>query len=604
MMPVMGAPFRDSEVHAMSRNHRSFSNQGSSKSNSSKSSRELGVESLEARKVMCATCVALDAYLAEMAGSAQAEGAAADGMSAPAVAPIDVADSVSDPDAPAAETGTKCCCPFCTVSSTPSADDLTLEANVGGSGNGLTLNSSPGSKSSVPQVWVTAPAYGIRGSDAVFTVSLDRAPGDKPVTIKFATKNGGAAAGKDFDARSGTLTFSGNETFKEIFVPIRADAPIRTPKPSNFSVVLSSATNGKIVGASSTTSIVNDREGFQIDINFIGNVPLVVQGAAKAAVNKWQSAIIADLPNVVVGGRFIDDFLMNVQMGLIGGQKSDGENGVLANAWPMDPEGKKPAIRAMLPNASDDGRNTAYLGTTGIDPADTGFANLTAVLTHEMGHALGIGSFWKYQNFFKEFPDLKLIDGDDTETPTYVGANAVAQYQSYGKTDKAVPVQPYVLGHWDENYLGNELMTPFADEGRNPISRVTLGALADLGYTVNYGRADSYVLNGPLASTAGNGSSGTSNGILTGGWGIVVTIRQPSQDSSSKPSQGTASGDQSAITITVTPTKQQPVVTTPSRPATGTRQFVVVRQGQAPVTVTTGATLRPSRSKGFAAYGS
>ncbi len=573
----------------MSRNNRSASIHGLSKLR-----RDLRVESLEVRKVMCATCIELDAFLAVRGSEAPSEeNVVADGMSAPSVAPIDAAESGEAP-ASQSEPGTKCCCPFCTITPTTAADDLLLEANLGGSGNGLTLNSSPGSKSSVPQVWVTAPAYGIRGSDAVFTVSLDRAPGDKPVTLKFATKNGGAAAGKDFDARSGTLTFSGNETFKEIYVPIRADAPIRTPKPSNFSMVLSSATNGKIVGASSTTSVVNDRAGFQIDINFIGNVPLIVQGAAKAAVNKWQSVIIADLPPVVVGGRFIDDFLMNVQMGLIGSRKSDGENGVLANAWPMDPDGTKPAIRSTDAN----GNHTAYLGTTGIDPADTGFANLTAVLTHEMGHAFGIGSFWKYHNFFNDFPDLNLIEGDTTETPTYVGANAVAQYQSYGKTDKAVPVQPIVLGHWDEDYLGNELMTPFADEGRNPISRVTLGALADLGYTVNYGRADSYVLNGPLASTAGNGSSGTSAGILTGGWGIVVTIRQPSQDSSSKPSQGAAaSGDQAAITITVTPAKPQPVVTTPSRPATGTRQFVVVRPGQAAVTVTTPATLRP-QSKG------
>lgn len=578
----------------MSRNNRSASTHGESKQR-----RDLGVESLEARKVMCATCIQLDAFLAERGpASPTEENVVADGMSAPSVAPIDAAAESGEAPLSQAGAGTKCCCPFCTITPTTSVDDLLLQANVGGTGNGLTLNSSPGSKSAVPQVWVTAPAYGIRGKDAIFTVSLDRAPGDKPVTLNFATKNGGSAAGKDFDARSGTLTFSGNETFKEIAVRIRDDAPIRTPKPSDFSMVISNAQNGKIVGASSTTSIIGDRDGFQIDINFIGNVPLIVQGAAKAAVNKWQSAIIADLPSVVVGGRFIDDFLMNVQMGLIGGVRSDGKDGVLANAWPMDPDGTKPAIRSTDIN----GNHTAYLGTTGVDPADTDFAGLTAVLAHEMGHAFGIGSFWKYQNFFKEFPDLGLLEGEKTATPTYVGKNAVAQYQSYGKaTATSVPVQPIVLGHWDEDYLGSELMTPFANEGRNPISRVTLGALADLGYTVNYGRADSYVLDGPLSSTAGSGGSGGTSGnsssILTGGWGIVVTIR----DSGSKPAtptidqSGDQRGGQPATTITITPsTPQQGTPTTTGRPATATRQFVIVRPGQATTYSTKAATVRPT----------
>ncbi len=46
--------------------------------------------------------------------------------------------------------------------------------------------------------------------------------------------------------------------------------------------------------------------------------------------------------------------------------------------------------------------------------------------------------------------------------------------------------------HWHENTFISELMTGLVNSGGMPLSRITVGGLADLGYTVNYFAADAY----------------------------------------------------------------------------------------------------------------
>jgi hypothetical protein len=57
--------------------------------------------------------------------------------------------------------------------------------------------------------------------------------------------------------------------------------------------------------------------------------------------------------------------------------------------------------------------------------------------------------------------------------------------------------------HWDEDCMRSELMTGVINlGGPNPLSRVTIGGLEDLGYSVDYSFADSYT-----ASALGPGCS-------------------------------------------------------------------------------------------------
>jgi hypothetical protein len=59
--------------------------------------------------------------------------------------------------------------------------------------------------------------------------------------------------------------------------------------------------------------------------------------------------------------------------------------------------------------------------------------------------------------------------------------------------------------HWSESMFGNELMTGFISGTPDPFSIPTVGAMQDLGYTVNYAAADPYSLPGHLVAQDGSG---------------------------------------------------------------------------------------------------
>lgn len=110
---------------------------------------------------------------------------------------------------------------------------------------------------SSPQIAVTGPdAAVLKGTDAIFVISLSKAA-SAPVTVNYTTVNGGAAAGTDYRATSGTLVFRPGELTKEVAVAVLATAKDYSPKVSTFSLELSSATNAKLVADRATATINN-----------------------------------------------------------------------------------------------------------------------------------------------------------------------------------------------------------------------------------------------------------------------------------------------------------------------------------------------------------
>jgi hypothetical protein len=111
-----------------------------------------------------------------------------------------------------------------------------------------------------------------------------------------------------------------------------------------------------------------------------------------------------------------------------------------------------------------------------------------------MGHVLGLGTNWLLTGFVTDL----LTD------PSYTAPGGVAAYQELGGR-RYVPLENdgewgTILGHWREADFGDELMTGYL--GRRPaqLSRLTVAALADLGYGVDLGAADPYSLPSPLAA--------------------------------------------------------------------------------------------------------
>jgi len=90
---------------------------------------------------------------------------------------------------------------------------------------------------------------------AAFTVSLSRAA-TAPITVRYATANGTATAGSDYNALSGTLTFAAGQTARLVTIPVRGDTTVESDEA--FYVDLAAASGATLSKARGTGTIKND----------------------------------------------------------------------------------------------------------------------------------------------------------------------------------------------------------------------------------------------------------------------------------------------------------------------------------------------------------
>ncbi|MFO0824532.1 MAG: leishmanolysin-related zinc metalloendopeptidase [Gemmataceae bacterium] len=217
-------------------------------------------------------------------------------------------------------------------------------------------------------------------------------------------------------------------------------------------------------------------DGFNITLRFGTGLTASQQFVFQQAANRWGQIIIGDLPAAVYQGIAVDDLLIDASAIAI-----DGVGGVLGQAAP------------------DTFRTTgAFLPIHGFMQFDTAdlssleaSGELYSVILHEMAHVLGFGTIWQTK--------LLLVGAGSTD-PRYIGARAVAEYNAiFGTSVAGIPLEntggPGTAdSHWRESVFGAELMTGFLDPGvPNPLSRVTVASMGDLGYTVNMLAAEPYV---------------------------------------------------------------------------------------------------------------
>ena len=285
---------------------------------------------------------------------------------------------------------------------------------------------------------------------------------------------------------------------------------------------------------------VRPARGFDIEVRFDSTATEPWRTAVLAAAELWMSVLAdTELPEVAVDDHIecygantrepvgtIDDLLILVEF-----RDIDGPARTLAQAGVcLLREG------SMLPVAS-----VAFFDVSDFDGLiDSGDATELAV--HEIAHALGFGLLWRPLDLLRD-PALGVgaIDAH------FVGPGAIAAFDAAGGTDYTggakVPVEN--LGgagsanlHWRGSVLRGELMRPLNRIGsRETLSEITIRSLADLGYVVDVGPAEPYLLPGVGAADERPGRVvDLGDDVLTGPvqvvdtTGRVVRVLRPQSD--------------------------------------------------------------------------
>jgi hypothetical protein len=262
------------------------------------------------------------------------------------------------------------------------------------------------------------------------------------------------------------------------------------------------------IGSKKVAITATVKTSYKIDVRFFGRAMSTDQQALFTnAANRIRAIIVGQVPLVNVAGTDVakdcdvtgvapltgnvDGILIYASIDSI-----DGKSKILAQSGPC-------FVRVDQNNQLD---FRTSIGVMKFDSADinslAGSGNLQEVITHEMLHVVGFGSFWAFPGGDSAGKVLLINPGADVR---YTGQGGIAGCQAIGGVSTcatSVPVEGSQGGdgtinsHWRETTFNNELMTGFLNTGTNPLSKMSIKSLEDLDYTVDVSAADPFTIPG------------------------------------------------------------------------------------------------------------
>ena len=300
--------------------------------------------------------------------------------------------------------------------------------------------------------------------------------------------------------------------------------------------------------------------------------------------------------------------------------------------------------------------NTVHLESKRDNIGNAGFSELYYVCLHEVGHLLGIGNFTLSENSTIAGEPVVRYTEDGVDKFYYTGEHAFQAYKDYleplghnvaelsGIPTEDDGGQGTAHSHPEEGFLNgisvndrliggvfhpgleHELMAGWSENGNyNPLSKISIGFLEDMGYEVNYDEAEPYNpedsnfgLVSHIISPANQGETFLivstesqakfninqeviiDEGLPVEETNIITSLDNPGIIDLKNPLQhnhdanATIKAISVIVSITTTPTQTQTQTVTPSVTQTPTYSISITSTQTLSVTPTKSITLTPS----------